>query len=68
MLNNNIIPKKELVDPNKRKMRKKLNLRKKLRIVEEASNEESDDSKMGTFRTLPREERSPKRGFKNRLE
>ena len=68
MLNNNIIPKKELVDPNKRKMRKKLNLRKKLRIVEEASNEESDDSKMGTLRTLPREERSPKRGFKNRLE
>lgn len=37
MLNNNIIPKKELIDP-KRRLKKKINLRKKLRIVEEASN------------------------------
>ena len=43
MLNNNIIPKKELMDPKKR-LKKKINLRKKLRTVEEASNEESEDS------------------------
>lgn len=38
MLNNNVIPKKELLDPKKR-LKKKINLRKKLRTVEEASNE-----------------------------
>lgn len=41
MLNNNIIPKKELVDKSKAKLKKKINLRKKLKTVEEASNEES---------------------------
>ena len=45
MLNNNIIPKKELMDPNKKKLKKKINLRKKLKTVEEASNEESEDSR-----------------------
>lgn len=47
MLNNNIIPKKELLD-QKHKLKKKItlrkNMKKKLKTVEEASNEESEES------------------------
>lgn len=46
MVNNNIIPKKELLDPKKKlKNRRKVNLKKNLNPVEELSNEESEESK-----------------------
>ena len=44
MLNNNMIPKKELLNPKKKEKRKKINLRKKLKTVDEVSNEESEES------------------------
>lgn len=46
MVNNNIIPKKEIMDPKKKlKNRRKVNLKKNLNPVEELSNEESEESK-----------------------
>lgn len=46
MVSNNIIPKKELIDPKKKlKNRRKVNLKKNLNPVEELSNEESEESK-----------------------
>ena len=46
MVNNNIVAKKDIMDPKKKlKNRRKVNLKKNLNPVEELSNEESEESK-----------------------
>ena len=60
MLNNNLIPKKELMNPHKKEKRKKINLRKKLKTVEELSNEESEESHGNIVKNADRDDKNKK--------
>lgn len=70
MVNNNIIPKKELLDPKKKlKNRRKVNLKKNLNPVEELSNEESEESKtIGNNNPRGREKEKEKEREKDKEE